>query len=104
MTDYDVGGTKLWYSSAEIFAWQKYEDYSTLVVYGALDEQHEIAFKTSKKPSVVEGSGITMAQKKGAWVLNFQNSKTRRVVQVGKLNVYIVGEYLNTSIICNDES
>lgn len=89
----------MWYSSAEIFTWQKYEEYSTLVVYGALDEQHEIAFKTSKKPTVVEGSGITMAEKKGAWVLNFQNSKTRRVVQVGKLNVYIVGEYFSNRVL-----
>ncbi|KAF2094930.1 beta-galactosidase [Rhizodiscina lignyota] len=90
VVDYDVGGTKLLYSSAEIFTWKKYSSSTVLVVYGGPGELHEMAFKTNKKPSVLEGSGITFGSKKGAYILNFETSTSRRIVQVGSLFVYVL--------------
>lgn len=90
VVDYDLGGSKLLYSSAEVFTWEKYASSTVLVVYTGPGETHEMAFSTSKKPVIVEGSGITVGSKKGAAVLNFETSTTRRVVQVGNVLVYIV--------------
>ncbi|KAI9761011.1 MAG: hypothetical protein M4579_001274 [Chaenotheca gracillima] len=91
VTDYDVGGTNVLYSTAEIFTWQTYGDKSILVVYGGPKETHELAVSGSSKPKTVEGDGVTTATKNGATVLNWQTTTTRRVVEVGdKLTVYIL--------------
>jgi beta-galactosidase GanA len=90
VTDYDLGGTTLLYSSAEIFTWKKFEDDTVLVVYGGPGEQHELAVVSTSSATTVEGSGITTKSTNGTTILNWQTSSTRRVVQVGSLLVYIL--------------
>lgn len=90
MTDYDLGGTNLLYSSAEIFTWKKFDDKTVLVVYGGPGEQHELAIVSTSSATTVEGSGITTQSTNGTTILNWQTSSTRRVVQVGSLLVYIL--------------
>ncbi|GME65761.1 Glycoside hydrolase family 35 [Neofusicoccum parvum] len=91
VTDYDVGGENLLYSTAEIFTWKKYDDKTVLVVYGGPDETHELAFSSGKNASLVEGSGVTIAPKAGATVLHWSVTPTRKVVKVGEsLFVYIL--------------
>jgi hypothetical protein len=91
VTDYDVGGETLLYSTAEIFTWKKYGDKRVLVVYTGPDETNEMAFSTTSKVSVVEGQGVVVDTKDGAAVLQFPTSSDRRVVSVGdNLWVFIV--------------
>ncbi|KAH8799443.1 glycoside hydrolase family 35 protein [Xylogone sp. PMI_703] len=89
VTDYPVGGYTLLYSTAEIFTWKKFEDKTVLVVYGGPNEQHELAIKSSTKNWTAD-SGLTVASKKRNVVVNWQTTTTRRTLQVGDLQVYIV--------------
>lgn len=90
VTDYDIGGTTLLYSSAEIFTWKKFDDKTVLVVYGGPGESHELAVITKSSAQVIEGSGVTSKSTNGSTILNWQTSTTRRVVKVGSVFVYIL--------------
>ncbi|EKD21737.1 uncharacterized protein L3040_004959 [Drepanopeziza brunnea f. sp. 'multigermtubi'] len=90
VTDYDLGGTTLLYSSAEIFTWKKFDKKTVLLVYGGPGEQHELAVVSESVAKKVEGSDVTMKSLNGTTILNWQTSPTRRVVQVGSLFVYIL--------------
>lgn len=90
VTDYDLGGTALLYSSAEIFTWKDFGQKTVLVVYGGPGELHELAIITESPAKVVEGSGVTTETTNGTTILNWQTSSTRQVVQVGSLFVYIL--------------
>ncbi|PVH82092.1 glycoside hydrolase family 35 protein [Cadophora sp. DSE1049] len=90
VTDYDLGGTTLLYSSAEIFTWKKFDGKTVLVVYGGPGEQHELAVVSSSSAKIVEGADVTTKSVNGSAVLNWNTSSTRRVVQVGGLYVYIL--------------
>lgn len=96
VSDYDVGGINLLYSTAEIFTWKQYGNKRVLVVYGGPNEQHELAISEGGQARTIEGSGVTTAVKNGATVIGFQTSSTRRVVELGcELYVYILGEFTN---------
>lgn len=93
LSDYDLGGVNLLYSTAEVFTWKKYSSKTVLVVYGGPGEQHELAFSDINIAKTVEGSGLTIAQKNGTTVINFTTSSFRRVVQVdSNLYIYILGK------------
>ncbi|KAL2358260.1 putative beta-galactosidase [Cryomyces antarcticus] len=82
VTDYDLGGINLLYSSAEIFTWKRYASKTVLVVYGGPNERHELAVSDAGRADTVEGSGVTTSTKNGATILNWQTSPKRRVVQL----------------------
>jgi hypothetical protein len=90
VTDYDVGGTTLLYSSAEVFTWKKFDSKTVLVVYGGPGEQHELAVISKNPAKVVEGSGVISKSTNGTTIVNFQTSPTRRVVQIGNLFIYLL--------------
>ncbi|OJD37610.1 glycoside hydrolase family 35 protein [Diplodia corticola] len=91
VTDYDVGGENLLYSTAEIFTWQKYDDKTVLVVYGGPNEAHELAFSSGKNATLIEGSGVTITAKNGATILHWSVTPTRKTVKVGEsLYLYIL--------------
>ena len=90
VTDYDLGGTTLLYSTAEIFTWKKFGKNTVLVVYGGPGEQHELSVVGSTPALVVEGTGITAKSTSKATTINWQTSSTRRVVQIGHLLVYVL--------------
>lgn len=90
VTDYDLGGTTLLYSSAEIFTWKKFDKKTVLVVYGGPGEQHELALVSESAAKIVEGAEVTSKNVNGSTVLNWETSSTRRVVQVGNTFVYIL--------------
>lgn len=89
VTDYDVGGFNLLYSSAEIFTWKKYGSRSIVVVYGGPNEQHELAVSQTGGATAVEGSGVKFANRNGNTILNWQTDAKRRVVRIGS-DLYIV--------------
>ena len=90
VTDYDLGGSTLLYSTAEIFTWKKFEQNTVVVVYGGPGELHELAVVSSSPATTVEGTGVTTKSTNGTTILNWQTSSTRRVVQVGNVLVYIL--------------
>lgn len=93
VTDYDVAGTNVLYSTAEVFTWKKFEDKKVLVVYGGAGEHHEIAVSGSTKASVIENSSsdITIKSKGKYVVIAWDASSTRRIVQVGDLQLFLLG-------------
>lgn len=90
LTDYDIGGTTLLYSTAEIFTWKKYTSKTVLVVYGGPGELHELAIITKDTAKTVEGGGVTTKSANGTTILNWTTSTTRQVIQVGSIFVYIL--------------
>ncbi|KAL1617258.1 hypothetical protein SLS56_011062 [Neofusicoccum ribis] len=91
VTDYDVGGTNLIYSSAEIFTWKKYEGRTVLLLYGGEGELHEFALPSSAGNCTAEGEGVTIHSKGSMTVVQWQVEPTRRVVHFGNgLEVYLL--------------
>ncbi|KAF9696246.1 hypothetical protein EKO04_005856 [Ascochyta lentis] len=81
VSDYDLGGTTLFYSTAEIFTWHKYDDKTVLVVYGGPGETHELALAVTGL-EVLEGD-IKSITTRGYTVLNFNVDGGRKVAKVG---------------------
>ena len=54
VTDYDIGKASLLYSTAEIFTWQSYGSKTVLIVYGGLNETHELAIESDRNMTVLE--------------------------------------------------
>lgn len=84
VTDYDVGGISLIYSSAEIMSWATDDaGRRLLILYGGSDELHELALpRDLKKPTVTEGSDVMISEKGQAWVVQWTVTPERRVVTV----------------------
>lgn len=90
VTDYDLGGTTLLYSTAEIFTWKKFEKNTVLVVYGGPGEQHELSVVGSSAAHVLEGTGIKSKSANKATTINWTTESTRRVVKIRDLLVYVL--------------
>lgn len=93
VVDYDVAGTNILYSSAEVFTWTQSGKSKVLVLYGGPGEHHELTVSSTSKPSVIEGSSssITTKQVGKAVVIGWDVSTTRRIVQVGDLKILLLG-------------
>jgi beta-galactosidase len=94
VVDYDVAGTNILYSSAEVFTWTESGKSKILVLYGGPGEHHELAVSSKSKASVIEGSSssITTKQVGNAVVIGWDIDATRRIVQVGDLKMVLLGE------------
>ncbi|KAF7187452.1 putative beta-galactosidase A [Pseudocercospora fuligena] len=95
VTDYDVGGSNLLYSTAEVFTWKKYASgygkKTVLVVYTGPGETNELAVTGCGDAKLTEGEGVDIADKNGATVLKFDTSSSQRIVSFGNsLTIYIV--------------
>ncbi|KAK2801579.1 hypothetical protein FQN51_005286 [Onygenales sp. PD_10] len=92
VTDYDVAGTNILYSTAEIFTWKRFDKRKVLVVYGGEGERHELAVSSSSKPSIVEGAseGFAIQSKDEYVVFNWEIIPERRIVEVGELLIFIL--------------
>ena len=93
VTDYEVGGTTLLYSTGEIFTWQNYTSGTVLVLYGGAGEMHEFALPTSSG-SYISSTGSTVKQKavNGTQVFQWTVTTSRQVVtsSTGRLTVYLL--------------
>ncbi|KAK5698835.1 hypothetical protein LTR97_006483 [Elasticomyces elasticus] len=91
VTDYDVGGLNLLYSTAEIFTWKQYGDKRVLVVYGGPGEQHELAVTGGGAATLREGAGVQFGEKDSATIINYNVSSHRAVVELENgLTVYLL--------------
>lgn len=104
VVDYDVAGTNLLYSTAEVFTWKKFGTQKVLVLYGGPEEHHEFAISDKKDISVVEGSssGIDYKQLGKAVVVGWDVSSTRRIVKIGNLKVILIGKNMKLHSCCGD--
>ncbi|KFY87587.1 hypothetical protein V500_06879 [Pseudogymnoascus sp. VKM F-4518 (FW-2643)] len=90
VTDYNVGGTTLLYSTAEVFTWKKFDSGKVLILYGGPEELHEASIVSTAKPIIVEGKEVTTKSIDGNVVLQWKTSTSRRIVKIGDLSVYIL--------------
>ncbi|KAJ9611262.1 hypothetical protein H2200_004445 [Cladophialophora chaetospira] len=92
VTDYDVGGINILYSTAEIFTWKTFGTRTVLILYGGDGEHHEVAVTSSSAPIVAEGepSTVTTKQSGPTVFIAWDTSGDRRIVQVGQLEIYLL--------------
>jgi beta-galactosidase len=93
VTDYDVGGINLIYSTAEVFAWARGAGSArVLILYGGAGEKHEFALPSHLgKPTVAEGTDINIQQRGASWVLQWHVTLGRRIIRVDDLEIYLLG-------------
>ncbi|KAL5334625.1 putative beta-galactosidase A [Aspergillus crustosus] len=92
VVDYDVTGTNILYSTAEVFTWKEFHDGKVLVLYGGQGEYHELAISSKADVKVIEGpkSSITSKRLRGAVVVAWDAEPTRRIIQVGDLKIFLL--------------
>ncbi|KAF2472055.1 uncharacterized protein BDR25DRAFT_366810 [Lindgomyces ingoldianus] len=88
VSDYDIGGTTLVYSTAEVYTWHKYANKTILIVYGGPGEIHELTVAATGL-TVLEGS-VRSISTRGYTLINYQATSERKLVKVGvNENIYI---------------
>ncbi|KAL2820614.1 putative beta-galactosidase A [Aspergillus granulosus] len=92
LVDYDVAGTNILYSTAEVFTWKEFHDDKVLVLYGGPGEHHELAVSSKANLKVLEGpkSSISSRRVRGAVVVAWDVDTTRRIIQLGDLKVFLL--------------
>ena len=91
VTDYDVGGINLVYSSAEIYTWAGASFGKVLILHGGAGETHEVALPSSLgTPKVTEGSGVVTRRVGSTWILHWQITPVRKVVKIGNLEIHLL--------------
>lgn len=101
VTDFDVGGTNLLYSTAEVFTWKKLRGgKKVLILYGGAGELHELAVKGSAADAkIIEGSDVKIEDKNGFAVMQYTASSDRRAVEIGDLQILLLGKYLPSALL-----
>lgn len=93
VTDYDVRGFNLIYSTAEILTHQKHGDRTILIVYTGRDETNELAINTTIIPKVIAGDSVAVHHDTDIAILTWATSSSRKIIQVGNLYIYAVGKW-----------
>lgn len=94
VADYNVSGTNIVYSTAEIFTWKQFADSKVLLLYGGPGEHHELAVESKSEVSVIEGaeSDITSKQIRDNIVISWDVSSARRIIQIDDLKIFLIGK------------
>ncbi|KAI1824793.1 glycoside hydrolase family 35 protein [Xylaria intraflava] len=91
VTDYDVGGINLIYSSADIYTHGKTGEKRVLLVYGLEDEVHELAFSSKLGRPTVEGGVVKVETIGSAVVVQWQVTPSKKILHYGSdLDVYLL--------------
>ncbi|KAJ5011871.1 beta-galactosidase [Colletotrichum sp. SAR 10_99] len=91
VTDYDVGGVNLVYSSGEIFTWKKYQDKRLLILYGGDGEEHEFAVPSSLgEPTFEDGVNVTSCEIDRLRLVHWKVQESRQVVHFEGLEVHLL--------------
>lgn len=93
VSNYNVSGTNIIYSTAEILTWKKFADGKVLVLYGGPEEHHELAVASKSEISVIEGSESSITSNKvgNNVIIAWDVSSTRRIVKVDDLKIFLIG-------------
>ncbi|KAJ0294625.1 hypothetical protein CBS470a_000533 [Colletotrichum nupharicola] len=91
VTDYDVGGVHLVYSSGEIFTWKKYQDRRLLILYSGDGEEHEFAVPSSLgEPIFEDGVNVTSCEIDRLRIFHWKVQESRQVVYFEGLEVHLL--------------
>lgn len=92
VTDYNLAGMTILYSTAEIFTWQNYSSGTVAVLYGGAGETHEFAFSTSLGSPSISGGQVHVKAMGGAHIFQWNVSPSRQVVTFNKsgLTLYLL--------------
>ncbi|KAJ0304579.1 hypothetical protein COL516b_005940 [Colletotrichum fioriniae] len=90
ITDHDVGGTSLIYSSAEIFTWKTYGNKTLLILYGGGGEEHEFAVPSSLGKPQFEGSNATTRTYGSFRAVHWLVQERRQVVHFETLEIHLL--------------
>ncbi|KAI1326000.1 glycoside hydrolase family 35 protein [Xylariaceae sp. FL0255] len=92
VTDYDVGGLNLVYSSADIYTYSSNKGGKrVLLLYGLEGETHELAFSSKLGKPTVEGGTAKIATKGSTVVVQWEVTTARKVLHYGsELDVYLL--------------
>lgn len=93
VTDYDVRGRNLLYSTAEILTHQKFENTTVLVVYTGPDEVNELSVEISGSSEIITDESITVSRNTTTVTLAWSTSEDRRTAQIDDLHIYILSKY-----------
>ncbi|KAI0434018.1 glycoside hydrolase superfamily [Xylaria sp. FL1042] len=90
--DYDVGGIRLVYSTAEIFTWKRSSDKMVLILYGGIGETHEFCVDGNLGSTpTMEGDGVRYRLHGSLSTVQWDVEPKRRVVHFGNnLEVYLL--------------
>ncbi|KAF2218891.1 putative beta-galactosidase [Elsinoe ampelina] len=90
VTDYDVNGVNLVYSSADIYAHTQTGNKKVLLLYGLAGETHELAFASELGEPSVEGE-VIVEQRDSLNVVQWNVTAERKVLHYGDdLDVYLL--------------
>lgn len=91
VTNYDVSGINMVYSSAEIYTHTASSGKRILLLYGLAGETHELAFSSTLGKPTVEGGSVKTKKKKSTYVVQWEVTEKRKVLHYGnKLDVYLL--------------
>lgn len=91
VTDYDVRGINLIYSSAEIYSHAKTGKKRILLLYGLAGETHELAFASRLGRPTVEGGSVKIARRASMYVVQWTVTAERKVLHYGDdIDVYLL--------------
>lgn len=93
VTDYNVRGYTIIYSTAEILTHQKYDDRTVLVVYTGAGETNELAIQTITPPKIIDGDSVAVHHDGDLAILTWATSSKRKVIQIENLYIHAVGKY-----------
>ncbi|RKK63882.1 putative beta-galactosidase E [Fusarium oxysporum] len=91
VTDYNVGGINLLYSSAETFTWRKSSSRTTLILYGGAGETHEFALPASLGPHTVVEGDVKHEMRDSSMIFQWAVKPSRTVIRFDRaLDVYLL--------------
>ncbi|KAE8389443.1 glycoside hydrolase superfamily [Aspergillus alliaceus] len=92
VTDYEMGGISLIYSTAEIYTWKQSGYKTVLLMYGGAGEMHEFAVPlASDQLRILEGNETTHHGINNVTIVQWNVSAERQVISFGdKLEVYLL--------------
>jgi hypothetical protein len=108
VTDYPVGAVSLTYCTAEVFTWQKFENRTVVVLYGAMGESHEfLVNRTSNEfylPGAVASKEVNWKTEAHLLYAQWTTGRYRQFVRIGSLYIYMVGKFPGCSGMVEDAS
>jgi beta-galactosidase len=92
ITDMDIGGINLVYSSAEVFTWQRSGSRVVLILYGGLGETHEFAVPSNLgNLNLANNDFVKQQQKQGSTIVQWLVQEERTILSFGDcLDVHLV--------------
>jgi beta-galactosidase len=98
VTDYDVQGTRLLYSTADIFTHQKYDDRIILIIYAGANEHNEFVIQgsTDDVKELQKGGDYTVTEGNSSEfvTIGWASSPDRTILQIGGVHVYLLGMFI----------